>query len=749
MLLRWAYCWLFFSSFAIAEWKPAPSKLMTKWGSQLEPNDVWQEYPRPQLVRSQWENLNGLWDYAITTKEAKKPAKWDGQILVPFCVESALSGVGKTINENQVIWYRRSFKTPKLDGKRLLLHFGAVDWQTTVYINNKTFNHEGGYDPFSFDVTDALSTAEQQELIVRVWDPTDAGSQPVGKQIRNPHGIWYTPVSGIWQTVWTELVPTTSITAIYPVANIDDQSVTITLIGNNIQATDQFTVSVHTPEPIVQSGSASRPLKINIPKPNIWTPSNPHLYGLTVKLIRQNAVIDTADSYFAMRKISVGADSKGTQRMMLNNRPLFQYGPLDQGWWPDGLYTPPSVTAMVYDLKVLKDLGMNMLRKHIKVEPAIYYRKCDEMGLLVWQDMPCIINRRKKHFVAPDSKADAEFTAEEKITFRKELQAMMEHLRFFPSIVVWVPFNEGWGQHDTNAILKWTMEQDPTRLVDGPSGWADRGFGHLKDMHQYPGPGMFPVMADRVSVLGEFGGLGLPLTKHLWKNSDNWGYQTFKTQEELQSNYNNLMLQLLPLIDRGLSAAVYTQTTDVEIEVNGLMTYDRSVLKVNQIETAKWHQRLFAEDMPLKPILDTSELKGQEWRYVLESPADAWKNSAFDDRNWKTGIGGFGTRITPNTTVNTEWNGKAIWLRRQFEMATVPEGDLYFRIHHDEDTEIYINGVLAGSLKGYTANYRLVSINELGKKALLKGKNTIAVSCKQTIGGQYIDVGIIEMKSGK
>ena len=746
-------CWLvaFVAGAIAAEWKPAPGPLLTKWGRELKPSAVWNQYPRPQLQRASWQNLNGLWDYAITVKDAPKPEQWDGRILVPFCVESSLSGVGKMVGDDKALWYRRTIKAGARNGRRQLLHFGAVDWRTTVYLNGKTHTHEGGFDPFTFDITEDLVGDGEQELVIRVWDPTEKGSQPVGKQLGNPHGIWYTPVTGIWQTVWMEEVPEGYLTKIKPTTNIDDDTVRIDLAGIGLKATDVAEVRVLWDKKVVASGSrsVSQPQTLTIPNARRWTPDSPAIYQVEVTVKRDGKTLDEASSYLTMRKISVGKDKKGFNRLMLNNDPVFQYGPLDQGWWPDGLYTPPSVEAMVYDLKVIKSLGMNMLRKHIKVEPAIYYEECDKLGLLVWQDMPSVINRSKKHFISPDAKTDAVFDADEKALYRRELKEMIDHLSFFSCIVIWVPFNEGWGQHDTNDVLRWVREYDKTRLVDGPSGWTDRGEGHMKDLHQYPGPGMFPVMADRVSVLGEFGGLGLPLKDHLWKNSDNWGYQSFKTTDELRSNYRRLMIQMLPLIERGLSAAVYTQTTDVEIEVNGLLTYDRAILKVDPVETAKWHKRLYAGSSPLKTLMETSESKPQNWAHTVVKPADDWMKPEFNDREWKRGPGGFGTKITPNSFVGTEWNTRNIWIRREFTVAEAPTGELFFRVHYDEDAEIFINGIPAQTLKGYSADYGLAPLSDTVKKAIKAGKNTIAVSCRQTVGGQYIDVGLIELTEGK
>lgn len=733
-----------------ADWKPAPTPLMTRWGKQITADKTpWAEYPRPQLVRKDWTNLNGLWDYAITNKGDPKPTKWDGKILVPFCVESALGGVGKHPTEKQELWYHRAIDASAWQGKRVLLHFGGVDWETTVYVNGKELGtHKGMSDPFHFDITDAL-TDGKGELVLKVWDPTDKGSQPLGKQLSNPHGIWYTPVTGIWQTVWMEPVHDGSFARINVTTDFDDRSVAFAPEFNGTRRKDD-TVKLRvasagkglfTSEGANDYGKAHYDMKDFIP----WTPDNPHLYTATFTLVRAGAVVDEVTTYFAMRKVSAGPDENGHLRLLLNNKPLFHIGPLDQGWWPDGLLTPPSEEAMRYDLEVLKKLGLNMVRKHIKVEPARYYYDCDRLGLLVWQDMPSAINRTKKHFIPPGGKTDADdqFTDAEKKQFRAELKAMIDHLKFFPSIYCWVPFNEGWGQHDTNAILKWTKEYDPTRLVNGPSGWEDRGYGDMKDMHNYPGPNMFPTMKDRVSVLGEFGGLGLPVKGHLWKDQGNWGYRTYKTTDELRTNYHALMRRLHPLIGKGLAAAVYTQTTDVEIEVNGYMTYDREVIKLDVAETAKWHKALFGPAPVVTELVPTSEATAQEWQYTLTKPGDDWTKPTAGGE-WKTGKGGFGTKMTPGSVVGTEWNTKDIWLRRTFELKALPKGEPMLRFHCDEDGEVYINGVLAATLAGYTTGYAEVPILPAARKALKAGANTFAVKAKNAGGGQYIDVGLTD-----
>ncbi len=750
-----------------ADWKPAAAPLMTKWGKKISADkQPWPEYPRPQLVRADWLNLNGLWDYAITPRTAPRPEKWDGQILVPFCAESALSGVGRRVTPDQHLWYRRSFEVPAgWAGKRVLLHFGAVDWEATVFVNGKELvTHRGGSDPFSVDLTDHLRPGAN-ELVVRVWDPTDTGAQPRGKQVMSPEGIWYTPVTGIWQTVWLEPVPPEdAIQSVEFTVDYDARKVTVTPRLRNPSQNALYRVYISRAAPksgdkdpagapfATFIGADLKPATIDIPQEHVipWTPDTPHLYH--VRVVSATAPLggpfqrDEATTYFAFRKVSAAKDDKGVPRLMLNNRPLFQYGPLDQGWWPDGLLTPPSDEAMRYDLEVLKRLGFNMLRKHIKVEPARLYHHCDKMGLLVWQDMPSGGVPKRGQLIPPTAKQDAAFTPEEKAQFRTELKAMIDHLRFFPCIYAWVPFNEGWGQHDTNDVLKWVKDYDPTRLVNGPSGWADRGFGDMKDAHIYPGPGMFPVMPDRVSVLGEFGGLGLPVGGHLWKDQGNWGYRTYKTREELRDNYRQLVTRLRPLIGRGLSAAVYTQTTDVEVEVNGLVTYDREVIKFDVPEVAGWHKALYGPPAEFREVLATSEKEPQRWRYTTARPAAGWEKTDFDAANWTEGQGGFGTKGTPGGVIRTEWKSPDVWLRRDFDLKAPPAGEVFLRLHHDEDAEVYVNGVLAARVNGYVTEYVEVPLTPAGRAALRPGRNVIAVHCRQTGGGQYIDVGLTELK---
>ncbi len=572
------------------QWKPAPVSIRTPWADSVDPKHVLDAYPRPQMQREQWTNLNGLWDYTIQprTEQPAIPATYQGQILVPFAIESSLSGVGKTVGKDSILWYHTAIQLANPGNKqRILLHFGAVDWQAIIYVNGKEVGrHEGGYDPFSVDISSALIKGSKQELVVRVWDPSDEGPQPRGKQVKKPSGIWYTPVTGIWQTVWLEKVPETYITAVRPTPDLDNASIAINAAVGQLQPGDQLLVSAwNDKEKVAEYTGRDTNIVLRIPDPKTWSPEHPFLYDLQVSVIRNGKVIDQVKSYFAMRKISVAPDSHGIQKIMLNNQSYFQYGPLDQGWWPDGLYTAPTDAALKYDLLQTKAMGFNMIRKHVKVEPARWYHYCDQLGILVWQDMPSgdLGNHWESRPGVFGRATDKERTPASVAIYHREWNHIMDALYPFPCIVVWVPFNEGWGQFNTVEITGQTMKKDPSRLVNSASGGNFYTVGHIIDLHNYPDPVMpRPDVfgSKQALVLGEFGGLGLPVEGHTWQTSKNWGYQSFKNQEELFQRYLAMTEKLQELIKAGLSAAVYTQTTDVEIEVNGFMTYDRKLLKM-------------------------------------------------------------------------------------------------------------------------------------------------------------------------
>jgi len=561
-----------------AEWKPAQGPLMTRWTEEVNPSSVLPEYPRPQMVREEWLNLNGLWDYAIVPSSVNKPSKYDGKILVPFCVESVLSGVRKNVGPENRLWYHRSFELPEgWAGSQIMLNFGACDWETTVWVNGtEAGKHKGGYDSFVFDITDALKNKGKQELVVSVWDPVDQGTQPRGKQVLKPEGIWYTSVTGIWQTVWLEPLNYDHFKSVDIIPDIDANQVTF---NADLSSDKGFTIEAMISERgqvVAEETSAQKQVTLPIHDPIYWTPEYPYLYDYSLVLVRDDgARTDSVEGYFGMRKISLGKDENGFTRMMLNDEFVFQFGPLDQGWWPDGLYTAPSDEALRNDIDVTRMLGFNMARKHVKVEPDRWYYWCDKLGLLVWQDMPS-----GDRFIGGDN-PDIERTQESEDQYKLEFQEMIKEHFNHPSIIVWVPFNEGWGQFKTAEIVDFARSLDDTRLINSASGWTNRNVGDIMDIHSYPGPAMPDPEKDRAIVLGEFGGLGLPMEGHTWQTKDNWGYRSFEDRDKLFEAYTGLIDQLMPMVGKGLSAAVYTQTTDVEIEVNGLMTYDRAVIKMD------------------------------------------------------------------------------------------------------------------------------------------------------------------------
>ncbi|MBR5956034.1 MAG: beta-galactosidase [Bacteroidales bacterium] len=572
------------------------------------------EYPRPQMVRPEWSNLNGLWSYAILNKDDVYETP-QGKILVPFAAESRLSGVQKQVGPEKALWYQRSFAVPKQwKGKRVLLNFGAVDWQAEVWVNdNKAGVHTGGYSPFSMDITDLLRKKGPQDLKVKVTDASDQSWQPRGKQVAHPRTIWYTSVTGIWQTVWLEAVPQARVVSYLAEADVDKSSLNVHVDSEGLRDDDLIRVelreggvgySAEKPSGKVIACAYGTDIVLQVDSPELWSPSRPYLYGLDISILRDDKVIDKVSGYTALRKISAKMDTdtfetsgdvpQGSLRLALNNEILFQFGPLDQGWWPDGLYTAPSDQALRFDIEKTKEWGFNMIRKHIKVEPARWYYWCDVLGVLVWQDMPCI---------ADHSNTNGAFRSEElgaaqkniwalnsfrggtdcivpdfwKKNYYKEWGEIIECLRGFPCIVVWVPFNEGWGQFDTEDVVRFTKKMDPSRLVNEASGGNFHLAGDILDVHHYPEPRLNIFDRTKVNVLGEYGGIGYLVEGHVWQpEGQNWGYSGLcKSEDELLDLYRLYADRLKTLIDIGCAAAVYTQTTDVELELNGLMTYDR------------------------------------------------------------------------------------------------------------------------------------------------------------------------------
>jgi len=718
-------------------WKPVEGKLLSKFARDVSAAGPLPEYPRPQLARADWLNLNGLWQYAIRPKDADGPGgAFDGMLLVPFAPESSLSGVGRTVGPDNRLWYRRTFRVPpSWAGKRIWLRFDAVDWDTTVRVNGKKLgSHTGGYDPFAFDITDVL-TGGEQELVVSVWDPSDAGPQPRGKQVQKPHSIWYTPTTGIWQTVWLEPLPAQAIDRLKLTPDADAGTITIEprLSGPAAGHTLRVAVLVGGAQAAVAEGPAAAPLRVVVPHPHLWAPGDPFLYDLKVALVRDGKPVDEVTSYFGLRKISLGPGSDGAARLLLNNKPLFQFGFLDQGFWPDGLHTPPTDEAMRFDISSTLGFGMNLARKHIKIEPERWYYWADKLGLLVWQDMP----------------SGGNDTPEARKNYASEWQRMIDARYNHPSIVMWVPFNEGWGQPDaegTRAVAEWTAKYDPTRLVNNTSGWTDSGAGHVTDVHMYPGPSMPALERSRAAVLGEFGGLGLPTRGHTWQEEKNWGYVSFKSPLELQQAYQDRLAQLRLLVARGLSAAIYTQTTDVEIEVNGLMTYDREVVKIPAATLAAIHRTLY-KDLPLvRTVLPTSELDGRAWRYTIDELPASWAAPDFDDGGWQTGAAPFGGGKPEGVPVRTPWTSPQISMRQAFDWAGGSVEGLYLVLAHDDDATVFINGVEAAAVPRSSTGYVMVPVSADAARALKPGRNVIAAHCAQAKGPQAIDVGIVRVQ---
>ncbi len=604
------------------QWAPAGDRIKTKWAEEVSPTNAHPEYPRPQMVRSEWQSLNGLWDYAITPKSEPRPAKFDGKILVPFAVESSLSGVGRKVTPDDALWYKTTFTVPSAwKGKRLMLNFDAVDWKTVVYVNDiQIGSHTGGYTHFSFDVTPYLKSGANS-LVLKVEDATDNDFQPRGKQVSKPSGIWYTAVSGIWQSVWMEPVAPAHVTDYNVVSSIKEKAINVTVDAEGVQEGDVIKVflldggigySTETANAaktatdglyaVLASGMTvpGGTVTLNVRDPKLWSPDSPYLYGLDIQILRNGKVIDKVASYTAMREVGAYRKNGNTKLMGLNGDGLFQLGPLDQGWWPDGLYTAPTDEALKFDIQKTKDFGFNMIRKHIKVEPDRWFYYCDQIGIIVWQDMPSFGGSKKWGMYYYGEGEDFPATPEAKANYYKEWTEIINQVKKFQCIAVWVPFNEAWSQFDTKDVVAYTKKLDPTRLVNQSSGgnWEE-GVGDILDNHHYPYPAFRMWDKNMINVLGEYGGIGLPVEGHLWQADKNWGYVQYKNGDEVLAEYASFAEQLKQLIKQGCSAAVYTQTTDVEIEINGLMTYDRKVIKMDEKKLRAVNEGII-KSMPLK-----------------------------------------------------------------------------------------------------------------------------------------------------
>ncbi|MEO3755810.1 AbfB domain-containing protein [Streptomyces sp. B6B3] len=566
-----------------AAWVPGTPPLTTPWTSQVSPDNALPEHPRPQLVRPEWRNLNGVWEWSPAAAGEAPPTgrTLDRSVLVPYPVESALSGIAES---HPRMWYKRAFSVPgEWAGRRVLLHLDAVDWRADVHVNGqKIGDHQGGYDRFSFDITDALRAGDN-ELIVGVLDLTNSGGQAVGKQSNDPEGIFYTPASGIWQTVWLEAVDSAHLTRLDITPDVANGRAQIVAHASGAAgATVQVTVRNDGEVVATASGSPGTALRVDVPDARLWSPDDPFLYDLDVSLVSGGQTRDIVTSYFGMRSIGK-AMVDGVLRPVLNGKPVFQMGTLDQGYWPDGIYTAPTDEALRFDVQAHRDLGFNTIRKHVKIEPDRWYHWADRLGLMVLQDMPAM-------------RTPAEPAAADRAQYELELRELVDQHRSFPSILEWIPFNEGWGQYDAGRIADLVKSWDPTRLVTAASGWHDPGNGDVVDSHIYVGPGHPTGPSDtRISALGEYGGLGLRTPDHEWSPGDGFGYEMVSDGQELTGRYIGLLVGVQQLQrNNGLSRAIYTEITDVENEVNGLYTYDRQVLKVDRARIAAAHADLLA-----------------------------------------------------------------------------------------------------------------------------------------------------------
>ncbi len=723
----------------VQAWQIKQAPLMTQWAAQVNTNAPLPEYPRPQLVRTNWLNLNGIWQFQPGATNDAVPAGQNltNQILVPYPMESAISGVMKY---SEFSWYRRTFTVPtNWNGQRIILHLDAVDWQSTVYVNGQSLGvHKGGYDPFSYDITPYLNGG-MNELIVQVYSPEDASGEPRGKQTLYPGGIMYTSSSGIWQPVWLEPVDPSGVSGLQIIPDVDNARLRLTV---NTLATNGVTVSatVLSNGVVVTSmtGNPQTELDLPVAHANLWSPDNPFLYDLQVSVIHNGVTNDSVASYFGMRKISINVVN-GTPEMFLNNQAYFEMGPLDQGFWPDGLYTAPTDAAQAYDLQMEKALGFNMVRKHIKVERQRWYYWADHLGLLVWQDMPS-----GNSYTGSPQPINA-------LQFITELSALVTNHWNSPCIIMWDTFNEGQGQTDTGQtntpyLVSLVKSLDPYRLVNEASGGAYFGAGDVLDNHSYPAPGD-PTSTTQAPADGEYGGIGFQMAGHLWNPALAGGnYVGANTTNDIATIYDTFSDDLVYYKSTtALNAAVYTQITDVENECNGLMTYDR-VLKPSLSKIYASNRKVIASQIYLNTVLPTSQTQARNWSYTTNTPATNWYAFNFDASAWSTGPAGFGTTSTPGAVVGTTWSSSNIWIRQTFTIGSLTPQDraeLVFNLFHDEDCQIYINGVLAGSATGYITSYGILSMNAAGQNALIaNGTNVIAVHCLNTTGGQDIDVGI-------
>jgi len=755
------------------DWRPAESPILTRWARQVTPENVWQEYPRPQMVRPGWQNLNGLWDYAVAGTKAPRPESFEGRILVPFPIEAPLSGVGRQMKPDEVIWYRRSFAVADAGkGRRTLLHFEAADWETTAWVNGrKVGEHRGGYDPFTFDITEALQPGSEQELLVRVWDPQTSYFKSLGKQFNTANT--YERTSGIWQTVWLESVPETSIERLAFVPDIQAGRLLVTVRLRGTTKSCRVKLQALDGDRVVgeATGAPGAKIALPVPSPKLWSPDEPFLYGLKAALVREGETIDVVESYFGMREISLGG-AGGGKRILLNGKPIFQMGPLDQNYWPGGALTPPSDEAMRFEVDYLKRIGCNMVRLHIKRNPRRWYYHCDQAGLLVWQDFVSAIKPEKNP------------PREQSEQWLREQRRMMDALQTHPSIVMWIVFNESWGQHDTGRITRWVKAYDPTRLVSPASGWNDvPGLGDVRDVHDYTLHPSVPVPRSnplRAVVLGECGGFNSVVAGHNWYGETpkqpvsgeirgsgggmragllmdfiwtrDYKRPTYSHGASFGEHYGALVDDLNLLRAHGLSGAVYTQMTDMKIEQNGYLSMDREVSKADPDALHRAHQRLYGPVPRLSPLLPVSLTKPQTWRYALEEPAPGWMAPEYDDSGWKAGPGPFGKLA--GQAAGTTWEGERLFLRKRFHVDRLPEkASLVIYFYGESNREVgnarvYLNGKLIHDNQTRQRKPELrvseILLRPEMVRLLRQGENMLAVAVRVNpgTGARLFDIGL-------
>ena len=761
-------------------WQAFKQTISTPWTDQVSPTNALPEYPRPQMVRSAWLNLNGLWDYALeaipfeplqglTDKpsftKGNPPDSWDGQILVPFAIDSPLSGVMEILRPDQRLWYRRTVSVPDdwID-KRILLHFQAADWETSIYLNGVDLGqHRGGYDPFSIDLSEHFRSGDN-EIIVCCWDATEHQSQALGKQIlpEDRKGFRYQPTGGIWQTVWLEAVPDTYIQSLHITPDVDNSLVHIQVQGEGLAGSKiRVTALVDNQDISHIESDSSHMIDLPIPDPMLWNPDTPFLYDLRVDVIQADTVIDSVTSYFGMRKITMGEDENGIVRILLNDQYIFQLGPLDQGYWPDGILTPPSEEAILFDLKYLKRIACNMVRVHIKVHPDRWYYHCDRLGLLVWQDMVSM------------PKFNQTITPTVAQQWESELTRMMDWLHNHPSIIQWIVFNEAWGQHKTEYYVEQVKQHDPSRLVTNASGWTDVPVGDIYDIHDYtfyPATASQKIANGRAILLGEAGGFNACIPDHNWysheKPSSVIDYvhditrSTYPTEKSLEESYRFWIDNLRCLLTLSpVNGLVYTQITDVEHELNGWLTYDRRVSKIPQETLREIHASLF-KPIRFSMLLDETFWKIGSGEHItkpmlpdaiapetqLPDFSGEWCQLDFDDSSWESRQNSFEGGV--NVQIEAVQHSPYLYLRTNLFLDEIPE-NLAFHVVTSADCQLFINGKLIRSLRlrPYSApiseTCTLLCTDEMSQLRL--GDNIVAAVLLPSSQPPYLEMKVIDV----